>query len=276
MALVFKFLKSVCDFCKIIVNFLIIMYLLYWIEHLTNINFTFLDFFRPLFASITSIGQFFTNDKSLLVFEYKYFAGVIILVLSIVIVNLVKKFIITTEELHNKATKAISKINQNIVNKELQLKQTFEQKQIKQYSVYLKTKLKPKYLNSEFHANIDDENKKILNEIRLKLNVLPNKFENGYVYKFSNFNEIDNIIIAFLDILNEQKKIEYALSISIDNDEELSKKIYNLDFYGKIVFPANVGYRYTFNKTQQFSISQIGIFQYNDGEFELNEMVKIM
>ena len=274
MTFIFKLFKNVCDFCKIIIIFLIVIYLIFWVEHLTHNTFSFLDIFRPLFINITKMGETVTNNGSFMMFEYKYFIGIIILTIAVLIAGLAKEFINKIEELHNKTKKVMSKINQNIINKELQLKQTLEQKQIKQYSIYLKTKLKSKYLNSELKVSLDDENKKILNAIRLKLNTLPSKFENGYVYKFVDFNGIDNVLSALLDVLNEQRKIDYALSISIDNDEELSKKIYNLDFYGKIVFPANVGYRYTFNKSQQFSISQIGIFQNNDGEFELNEMTK--
>ena len=104
--------------------------------------------------------------------------------------------------------------------------------------------------------------------------ILPEVFENGFLYKFSDFENIDKILDIFFKVLKSNAPIDYYISVhsyekSFETEKEIFKKLISLGLVNKISMYSQTAYRYSFNKTQKYETVQHGVFQKDGGTFEI-------
>ena len=278
MLKVYSFFKNVFQFLKIIDLFLITVFLLHWIEHLLNTSWGWMNFFRPLFEYFINMGQSIGDGSIMLfaaIFEFKYFWALVILALVYGFIHLCFLFVGLLEKLciaqHNMA----KKIEQNNLNKNFAKIQTNEQLKLQKYFVYIGVEKKKDVL-----ANIDmEEQEKQMNKFLIgKTGISPEKFENGFLYNYTKFDYIDHVLDTLFKILNSDAPVDYQIIIMMHEDDmekegERLKKLISLKFMNKVSALSNVTYRYRFVKTPHYKTSLLGMFQGNNGTFEVHEFL---
>ena len=133
---------------------------------------------------------------------------------------------------------------------------------------------------SKIIMNFDiDKHNIMMNKFLMeKLNVSPKKYMEGFLYSFSDFEHIDDVLEYFFKVINSDAPLKYYVCVQLlDNSEkeqkELFEKIINLKIENKIVMSANTAYRYDFNQSQKYEKTQIGVFQSGDKTFEVHQFI---
>ena len=273
---IFDLIKNFFQFIKIALIFLILVLILYWIKDLTVSYWSWTKYFAPILIPLLDLSQIFF-DGSADVFnstiEYKYIGAVLILLILFFITNLVIQFCDKLKEFYCEGRKFVKKIEEKIYNKKLELVQNKEQNAIKNYVIYIATTDK-KQKNRTVNIDLTEQNK-IMNKFLIEqTSILPEVFENGFLYKFSDFENIDKILDIFFKVLKSNAPIDYYISVhsyekSFETEKENFKKLISLGLANKISMFSQTAYRYSFNKTQKYETVQHGIFQKNDSTFEI-------
>lgn len=278
----FGFLKSCVQFFKIITVFCIMMLLLYWTNNLANYNWKWLGFISPVLDYFVNIGSIVSQGSIKLFhanFEYKYFIALSIFLTFYYIEHLIYICLVFTEELYNKSRALVKKMEENLFNKSLQEKNTLQQKKIRYYQVYINVFIKDKFNNKFQSINLEEEKNKLNKFLIEKTQVAPIKFEEGFLYAFSTFDNIDNTLDILSKILKTESPLDYLIGIQIiDNDRikcnEQLKRLIKLNILNKITTLSETVYRYSFNKNQQYETIQLGLFQKEKDTFEVHEFIK--
>ena len=275
----FEFTKNILYFFKILVIFSILMLLFEWVEHLLNTNWTWLNFIRPLLNSILNFSESINkNSINLLgaIFEFKYGIALIIFTIIYYAINgliflnsFLEKIVTNTQTL-------CRKIEEEKFNKSLQEDINKKQRQIKNFSIAIKTKAKQKYKYEEINVDINEQNLLMNKYIMEKLSVIPKEFNGGFLYEFHDFNQIDSVLEIMFKVLKSTAPIEYAICVQINNNYTLLEKLMSLDYYGKIIMLSETSYRYEFNPIHKYESTQIGIFQNDNQTMEIHEFKEIM
>ena len=161
----------------------------------------------------------------------------------------------------------------------MEIKNTTEQQRIKRYQIYVETTVKPKYAHKEFNVNMDEQNQ-LMNKFLIgKTGVCPQKFENGYLYTFESFSQIDKILDVFGSLLKSKAPIDYLICVQIlgvDAKTEMKqlRNLIALKFLNKITTLSDTVFRYGFNIICNYETSQLGVFQREDGTYEVHQFVK--
>lgn len=278
----FGFLKSCVQFFKIITVFCIMMLLLYWTNNLANYNWKWLGFISPVLDYFVNIGSIVSQGSIKLFhanFEYKYFIALSIFLTFYYIEHLIYICLVFTEELYNKSRALVKKMEENLFNKSLQEKNTLQQKKIRYYQVYINVFIKDKFNNKFQSIDLEEEKNKLNKFLIEKTQVAPIKFEKGFLYAFSTFDNIDNTLDILSRILKTDSPLDYLIGIQIiDNDRikcnEQLKRLIKLNILNKITTLSETVYRYSFNKNQQYETIQLGLFQKEKDTFEVHEFIK--
>lgn len=278
---IFKGIRSFIYFLRIVCIFLIMLLLLYWIEHLTNDTFNWLNFIKPFFDSLLrmcdEIYSFSFNFFGA-IFEMKYFSTLILFVIVSYIFKFISFCVSLIEEGYLASRKMYKKTEETLINKQLQANVTLKEVQISKYTIVINTQIKKKFVHREIKVDIDAENKIMTDFINQKTGKTPVLYNGGFLYQFSNFNKIDDVLDTIFKVVNSTKSmIECAVCIQIEDKPKQLEKLIQLKHFGKITIAADTAYRYKFNASHRYGISQVGIFQTeNGGTIEVHEFKEIL
>ena len=275
----FNFFKNLLQFLKIVCLFCILMLLCYWIQNLTNADWTWLGFIKPFLDGLLDIANSIYSvsfDFFGATFEFKYLSALIILVACIYLVNLLVILTNILEGTYKSAHFACKKAEEVIFNKQLKEKITHKEKQITKYSVGIQTKLKSKFSHRELNINIDEQNKLMNEFIMQKTGVKPALYNGCYLYNFTNFDKIDTVLDVLFKVIHSNAPLDYAICIQSGENLEQLEKLIGLKNFGKVTIAADTAYRYKFNAAHRYQTSQIGIFQNGDRTLEVHEFKEIL
>ena len=280
----FKFLRSFLHFMKIVFVFCIIMLAFYWVQNLTGADWKWLGFIIPFLDVLLEIANKIYSvsfDFFGATFELKYFSAVVILILLIFGMNLLVILVDIIEGLYCSVHFICKKTEEAVMNKALKDDVTREQKKISKYMVTIHTSLKSKFAHRELNIDINEQNKLMNKFIMEKTCVAPSVFEEGFMYKFNNFDKIDEVLEVLFRVMKSDTPLNYAICIQVcgqssAEDMRQLRKLISLKSVGKITMAADTSYRYRFNETHRYGTSQIGIFQDGDITLEVHEFQEIV
>lgn len=277
----FDFLKNSVKFLEIVIIFFTMLIILYWIQHLIGTEWVWLSFFYPILDSIIFVVEYLTPDSLFNTenyVQYKYIASLLLLA---VIYFSIRYILITVEMLENiyiNVTSKVKKIREDKFNNDLIKNQKNEQNLIKKYVVYVSSSVNDKKSYGQ-EVSLDEQNK-IMNKFLIeKTSVLPEVFEDGFLYKFNDFDSIDNILDVFYKLLQSNAPLDYLIVVhayksDFNSEIENLKKLIALKLVNKMYLSSETSYRYGFNKNKKYETSQLGIFQKDDITIEVLNFVK--
>lgn len=277
----FDFLRSCVQFLKILIVFSIMLFIFYWIQNLTGITW---KWFKPLLAFFdlfTDIGERISSGSIMLfnaVFEFKHFIALLIFIMLYAITHFVFICINTLEELYGGGVRFVKKVEEKNFNKKLEIQNIQEQKKIKRYQIYIEASVKPKFAHREYNINMEEQNHILIKHLIEKLGQCPEKYENGYLFTFESFTQIDDNLDVFLKLFESKAPINYIVCvqiIGINARQESSqlKTLIGLKNINKITTLADTAYRYNFNDICRYETSQLGVFQKENGTFEVHQFI---
>lgn len=279
----FGFLKSTIDFIRIIIMFSVLMLLLQWIEHLTNSQWAWLNFIRPVLNFFLAIGELISKESINVagaLFEYKYGIAVIMMFLLYFGANGLTSLIETSEDKCDDVRRVINKNAENSYNKKLYNEHAAMQKKINKYCISVHTSLKKKFSHAELGYNIDEQNK-IMNKFLMeKTGISPAFFEGGFLYQFDYFDEIDKILDYFFKLIKSDSPLDYSICVQIEDGSKENaynqiKQLVSLKLENKIVMLSDTVFRYKYKSAHRYGTSQVGLFQKGDSTIEVHEFVEI-
>lgn len=280
----FKFFKDFFQLCKLLIVFLIMMYLLYWIQNIASFNWRWLDGFASMFNDITNFGKAISNASFKLGggnFETKYLVGLIVYFVYYYICHFLW---ILTEKLEDKyidSRQAMRKMEEEVFNKTLAIKSFTEQKQIQKYQIYVETVLKKQYQHKDFNIDMEAQNRAMNKFLMEKTDVTPIKFSNGFLYNFEKFENIDAVLEAFFKLFTSETPLNYIVCVNVIEpgpvikENETFLKLIELKLEGKISMLSECAYRYNYNRTKFYDTTLLGLFQKDDETFEVHEFKKL-
>lgn len=277
----FNYIRQFLHFLQIIVLFCMLTLFLFWAQNLTQGDWAILNSIEPFLNKLLDIGSSFTQESIDLfdtVFELKYLASFLILLIFYIVLSLAKKGTNLLENLYNNTRINIKQTKEKILNKQLKDSITSQEKKIKQYKIFIATSIKKRFNNSNFKIDLEEQNKIMNKFIIEKTGVNPIVYKNGFLYSFFNFDAIDNILDVFTKIKNTKTPLDYTICIQVFGTNVINEmvqldKLISLDTKNKITIMADTSYRYKYNENKKYKTSQIGIFQSDSKNktFEVHE-----
>ena len=280
----FDFLRSTIHFIKILILFLIIILLLYWIQNLIGGKWNWIVFFKPFLDFLLDVGKSINNSSFNFfgaTFEFKYLIALIILIIVYFAMNIVKLITDELESITLDAHKLINKIQEDRLNATLETQNINEQKKLKKYKVYISTAIKKKFSHAELNIDINEQNVTMNKFLIEKFGKSPELFNGGFLFSFSDFNEVDNTIDVLMKLIKSNAPLNYYISVQIlsgekDADDKKIVKLDSLKLENKICMNFDTSYRYRFNKSHRYGVSQIGLFQKDGDAIEVSEFIEIV
>lgn len=259
----FKFLRNFIQFFQILTLFFVLMLLLYWMQDLIHQSWSWFGFFVPLMDSLLDLASVFTPLKfpgALLILFVFYYLG-----------KPLTALINGLEITYTGGKNLIKRIEETSLNKTLSEQEKETQKKIQQYQIYVKTSAKVKFAN----VNLEEQNK-IMNKFLIeKTGVNPEIFEDGFLYKFNKFDNIDPVLESFFKLIKSNAPLDYVICVQILDSLYDIKTLINLNIVNKISTMADTAYRYKFNTSHRYGTGQLGLFQKNGSTFEVHEFEEI-
>lgn len=276
----FENINNIIQTLSLICSFFIMMIVIYWLEVLVNAQWNWLNFIKPVLDffldfsdsifpfSITIFGT---------VFDIKFITAAIVLICIMILLRFLSKWLSNLKylyfDLHNTHKKSVEKQ----FNKQMKNEVISEEMKISKYMVLINTKLKKKFnheeINIDVNEHIDKMNKLLLNKTGVKYE----KYNEGFLYKYENFNKIDNILEVLFKILKSNSPLDYSICIQTEWNEKKLDRLDNLKFYGKIILCADTLLRYKCNKYHRYGTQNLGIFQISENlTIEVHEFNEIM
>lgn len=276
----FEILKNLIKFSEIIIIFVAMLMILYWIQYLIGSNWSWLVFFTPVLDFFILVINFFVSIflESEISIQYSYVGSLLLLVIFYCLSKYVYIFAEILENFYIDTNIRFKKNQEKRFNARLMKVQKEEQNLIKKYVVYISTAIPSRKMRGKV-ISLDEENK-IMNKYLIeKTMVLPEVFEQGFIYKFNDFESIDNVIDIFQKLLKNKKALDYLIIIQACESDfssatENIKKLMALNIFNKIYFTSDTLYRYNFNKNKKYQASQIGIFQKDSGVMEVSYFIE--
>lgn len=275
----FDLVKNLFHFIKIFTIFCILMLMFFWIENILNTSWAWLNFIRPILSFFVDAGNEISKGSINIfgaIFEYKYFVATIILVLINFTMNLCIKLVDFTTEIYENSRNTIKKMEEKALNKSLEQDNIREQAAIKNYQIYVSTSIKKKFSYQGSGVDLEEQNK-IMNKFLMeKTGVVPEKFGDGFLYLFNNFNNIDSVLDIFSKLIKSEAPLDYVICVQIiDKDfakcHAQLKTLAEIKFVNKISTFSDTIWRYTYNITKKYKTSQLGIFQKEGNTYEVHE-----
>lgn len=279
----FDFLKNCAQFVQIAMLFSILLLLLYWIQNITNAQWSWLTLYTPFLEGFVETGKSISKESVTLfgaVFEYKYFIAVLLYLLIYYIAHFCLCALAWLEEVYGDSRRAYKKMVEDTMNSEMNAVMTLGQKRIKEYKIYISTSLKKKFSHREQRVDLNEQNRLLTKFLVGRTGVIPENYENGYLYSFDSFERVDQILEEFFKLIKSDTPLNYVVCVQIfgENVEEETKKLNKLialQFINKIVTMADTVWRYKYNTYHRYGTSQLGIFQQDDDTFEAHEFYEI-
>ena len=279
---IFKFLKSLIHLFKILIVFFIMMLMIYWAQNLSSSDWGITNFISPFLDLLIDFGNMINSNSFNLfsaVFEYKYFIAFIILLIFYAFCKFLDFFVENLKEFYLKTRKHIKKVEENLLNKSLENQVLNEQKKLKKYQIFVSTSIKNNLKFAKNNVDINEQNKIMLKFLIEKTCCTPKTFENGFLFEFNSFDNVDNVLDCFTKLITSKAPLDYVICMQIfgenyTKENEQLLKMKDLKILNKIVSFADTSYRYSFNKEKSYNISMIGVFQKDNQTFELYEYIK--
>jgi hypothetical protein len=269
----FKNAKNIVQFLSIICSFFVAVISLCWVEVIIGVNWTWLHFIKPVINPILDFsGQimplsfnFFGTD-----FDMKYLISIALLFLLVYLCRKALDLFLDLEvDYHNMHNKII-KSNEKSFNKNLVEKINTDTKKTRDYMVLITTQWKANYYkkaNDNFGEQNNIMNEFLYNQTGIKHSV----FDNGFLYKFDDFESLDNTLEILFRLFKSQAPLDYAISIQIGDGLQAIKKLADMKMYDKIIISAETLYRYNLNKKKSYKTESVGIFQDKQHTLEVHE-----
>lgn len=279
---IFGFLKSCTQFLKIVLLFCILMLILYWIQNLTGDTWAWTVFMNRFLDSFLELGYRIAPGSIMLfaaVFEFKFLVALLMFGGLYALVHLMFRGLETLESLYDDGRRMVKKMEEDSFNRQMAKLNTNEQKKIKRYQIYVEAQVKPKFALREYNIDLEEQNQIMLKFLIEKTNNCPEKHENGYLFTFNSFSQIDDILDIFSKLPESKAPLDYIICVQIigqDNRKEISqmKTLIELKTLNKITSLADTAFRYGYNDLCRYNVIQAGLFQKNGESFELHEFVK--
>ena len=283
MSKVFGFIKSLLQFFKIVLVFCMLMLLLYWIKNLASLNWAWLGFISPLLEGFLGAGKMISDGALDLwgaVFEYKYMWALVIMIALYYVVHFARLGTEALEEAFDEGSRVVKRIEERKFNDSLKQEQANEQIAIKRYRIYVSTSVKNKFSHLECNVDLEEQNKIMNKFLSEKLLVTPTPYEGGFLYSFSDFNSIDNVLEVFFKLLSSNAPLNYIICVQVcagnpSAEKEQLKSLIDLKFENKISMMSDTAFRYKFNKSHRYGTSQLGMFQKGNDTVEAHEFIVI-
>ena len=279
----FNFLKNCMQFIQIAMLFSILILLLFWIQNITNSSWDWLTFFTPYLNSFVTLGEI-VSKKSIdlfgAVFEFKYFIAVLYYAFIYYIAHLCLCGLAFLEDVYDDKRRAYKKTVENNMNTAMDVQMTVEQKRLHRYQIYVTATLKKKFRHQELNVDLEEQ-LRLMNKFLIEnTEVSPEKYEEGYLYTFENFEKIDRVLEIFFKLIKSTAPLDFVICVQVlgeDISRETSqlKHLISLKFANKISTLADTVWRYRYNKFHRYGTSQLGIFQFDDRTFEAHEFHEI-
>lgn len=277
----FEFLKNCVQFIKLLIILLTMFFLIYWAEMLIGTNWAWLDIFDPFFNSLIRLSNYVLPYFNLPVDYgriYAYALSLLILFGFYFITNGLFAIAEFFESRYLGLRKCVRKMEEDRFNKSIEKRHSDEMHKIKRFVIYVSASIKKRH--SYQGSNIDlDEQYEIMNKfLSEKTGIKPTNFENGFLYSFDNFDQIDKVLPYFFKLIKSKAPLDYIICVQIIDSvlEKMDqlKTIADLKFENKIVMASDTAYRYKFNDKCSYETSQLGIYQKQGGTYELVEFVE--
>ena len=278
----FENLNNIGQTLSLICSFFIMTTLFYWLEILTNSQWNWLNIIKPVLDVILEFSNSifpFSITAFGTVFDGKFITAIIFLMLLMLIIRLTIEGINNLKYLYDDIHYAHKKNVEKIFNKQMTNKVISSEIKISKYAVLINTKIKNKFNHEEIKIKVDinEENNKLNEFLFQKTGVKCETLNDGFLYNFDNFNQIDDVLDVLFKLLNSSSKIDYAICIQSGDNETNLYKLADLKYYNKIIFCADTLLRYKCNKSHRYGTQNVGIFQQSDGNtIEVHEFHKIL
>ena len=276
------FFRTLRDFISIINltgSFLIFLIAMYWIESEVGLNWTWLNFAKPFLNGILDFTQktFIDFIPALSnIVNLKYIVSILliigIVVLLIYILEKTEEMKSQYEAIHIEHKLAVEKS----FNKKLKNNIKKEQQQINKYMILIHTRIKKKFSHKEISLNLDDLNKQMNDFIKTQTNIQATFYDNGFLYYFDIFDEIDNVLDIMFKLIKSDAPLEYSICIQVGDDIKKLQNLTSIENYNKITFFADTLLKYKYNKSHRYGTQSIGFYQKDEGTFEIYEFQEIL
>ncbi len=276
---IFSLIKNIIQFCKLTCSFLLIMTMFAWLEDIIQAHWNWLDFIRPILDNVLDFANSIYSLSFVAfgtVFDLKYINAIVLFLIVIVISNLLMEMLANLEDFYDDTHRLYKKEKEKVFNKKLISEVEKKEKRILKYTVYINTKVSKKFSHKEININLEEQNEKMNDFIEKRTNNKHMTFNDGFIYYFDNFNNIDNILEVLFKVLKADTPLDYAICIQVGDDLSQLKKLADLKMYGKIITCADTVLRYKFNASHMFGTKNTGIFQKEDGTIEVHEFNEIL
>lgn len=281
---IFGFFKSTVQFLQIITILMLMFHLILWTQNLLNAQFGWLKIFTPFLTFLLEIGAKISNGSITffqVVFEYKYVTTIFIYIGIYYFWNLVIHIFDIIADKCDDTYRYVKKTNENNCNIQLRKYQEDEESLINEYKIFVSAQLKKKFSHPELGYNLEEQINTMNKFLISKTCMQPIKFEDGFVYSFRNFHNIDNVLNIFFRLIKSSAPLDYVICLQVvDKDEQTCmkelKELIDLRYINKITILSNSAYRYKFNESHRYGTSQLGLFQKGDKTIELFEFVEIL
>ena len=276
----FNNLNNIGQTLSLICSFLIMTTIIYWLEAIFNVHWVWLDFIKPVLDHVLNIANsilpfsFYIGNNAL---DGKYIIAVLLLIgLMFVLRYLIEKLNDLKyyyDNLHDKQKKIV----ENHFNTNLKNKVVSEEIKISDYMILIRTKLKKKFTNSKDKFNIQEQNNLMNRYIFKCTNTKFELYNDGFLYKFDDFNKIDSVLDVMFKIINSTAPLDYSICIQAGNNISQLDTLAKLEHFGKIVFCADTLLRYKCNNSHRYGTECAGIIQLNEEKtLEIHEFKKIL
>lgn len=277
----FGFLRSCLKFLKVILLFLVVFLVMYWMQDLTQKTWEWYTPVAPFFKNLLNYGKDVSSESIMLfaaVFEFKYlvvmgFFGIIYLFVHLCFIG-----VNSLEEVYHSGRKMYKNYQEKSLNLQFAVEQTFEQKKIKNYQIFVQTFVKSGFAHREYNINLEEQNKILIKHLFNKTGFSPNKYQDGFLFSFNSFDRIDEILDVFSKLNQSKAPLDFLICLQIiDSDNNASEEELNtligLKILNKITTLANTAYRYRYNENQRYKTVQVGLFQKGGNTFEVHEFI---
>lgn len=275
--ILFKKIRDLEKFLRLVIIFLIMLMALYWFQNLLGANWKLLGFIKPfldwildLSDSIYSLSFDFWGKTM----ELKYFVAVTIMFIAAMSLNIISFTLEFLENLYDDIHRKCQKANEEAFNYALQKAVDIPEKQQSKFMVYIQTKVVTRHNVPIKGFDINEQNVLMNKFITSRTNTIPTDIWEGYLYTFNNIENLDKILDVLYKIKHSEAPMSYLICIQVGNDMEQLKKLASLQYWDKIIIAADTLYRYNLNNLHNYETSNLGIFQKEDGTLEVHEIIE--
>ena len=264
---IFENLNNIGQTLSLICSFFVIATLLCWLEILVNAQWNWLNFIKPIVEIVTGFTESiipFSITAFGTVFDGKYITAIIILLFLTFIFRVLIEALMNLKESYNDMHFAHKKHVERTFNKNLINKVVSKETKVSKYMILINTRLQKKFTHKECHFDLHEQNDLMNKFIMQKTNTNFEIMDNGFLYQFEDFNNIDNILDVLFKMKKSSSPLEYSICIQVGSEKNQLKKLADLQYFGKIIFCADTLLRYKCNKSHRYGTQNVGVFQLND------------